>query len=251
MTWQITQFIIWGQVTRTNPYVGCAMILFAPSLPLHPNGSCWINIVMLESFRSCRTGPPTHSGLRHKPQSTANLNYHLRSPGFCPVAPSDTIHSPWPCSSSKASPPSPSSAAQPGMTGRSDICLVSLSSWSDILPKRLRWNRLAPVGRSKAPLSHSVAVMEAWHFDRIDQWHASKQKRIKMHCDIWQVSKGMKGRNGGEERWRRRQKMRGKEVGVGGDACCLFLFKERNVKAVDRLRLTLNGGKTKAEGMEG
>lgn len=49
---------------------------------------------------------------------------------------------------------------------------------------------------------------------------------------------------------RRRQKMRGKKAGVG--MCTVsFLFKERNVKAADRLRLTLNGGKTKAEWMEG
>lgn len=49
---------------------------------------------------------------------------------------------------------------------------------------------------------------------------------------------------------RRWQKMRGKEVGVGMRAVS-FLFKERNIKAADRLRLTLNGGKTKAEWMEG
>lgn len=49
---------------------------------------------------------------------------------------------------------------------------------------------------------------------------------------------------------RRQQKMRGKEAGVGMSAVS-FLFKERNVKAADRLRLTLNGGKTKAEWMEG
>lgn len=41
------------------------------------------------------------------------------------------------------------------------------------------------------------------------------------------------------------QKMRGKEAGVGIRAVS-FLFKERNVKVADRLRLTLNGGKTKA-----
>lgn len=44
--------------------------------------------------------------------------------------------------------------------------------------------------------------------------------------------------------------MRGKKAGMGMRAVS-FLFKERNVKAADRLRLTLNGGKTKAEWMEG
>lgn len=48
---------------------------------------------------------------------------------------------------------------------------------------------------------------------------------------------------------RQQQRMRGKEAGVGMRAVS-FLFKERNVKAVDRLRVTLNGGKTKAEWME-
>lgn len=46
------------------------------------------------------------------------------------------------------------------------------------------------------------------------------------------------------------QKMRGKEAGVGIRAVS-FLFKERNVKVADRLRLKLNDGKTKAEWMEG
>lgn len=49
---------------------------------------------------------------------------------------------------------------------------------------------------------------------------------------------------------RRRQMMSGKEAGVGMRAVS-FLFKERNVKAADRLRLKLNDGKTKAEWMEG
>lgn len=60
----------------------------------------------------------------------------------------------------------------------------------------------------------------------------------------------MKGRKGGEE-MRRQQRRRGKkEAGVGVHGVS-FLFKERNVKAGDRLRLTLNGGKTKAGWMEG
>jgi len=48
----------------------------------------------------------------------------------------------------------------------------------------------------------------------------------------------------------KRDEAAAEEAGVGVHAVS-FLFKERNVKAGDRLRLTLNGGKTKAEWMEG
>lgn len=56
--------------------------------------------------------------------------------------------------------------------------------------------------------------------------------------------KRKKGKEAAEER-------RGKTIGVGLARAVSILFKEKNVKVADRLRLTLSGVKTKAERMEG
>lgn len=65
-----------------------------------------------------------------------------------------------------------------------------------------------------------------------------------MHCDILAGRREEKEEKGNEATEERRGR------GAGQVCAVCILFKEKNVKVADRLRLTLSGVKTKAERKE-
>lgn len=140
--------------------------------------------------------------------------------------------------------------ARAGLTGR--LTYVGLASLSPEVT-------FCPRGRDRTDqLQWAAAKL---HYHTLLRWWrpgilaalindtASKTKKDKNA--LWYF-----GRLEGKKKKRKKgkeaaEKRRGKTIGVGLACAASILFKEKNVKVAERLRLTLSGVKTTAERMEG